>query len=69
MMMKNQLLEQLILQNELLKGKESHSLGKQVKSWSQISGIAQENPDLTPLLIQAILIADKEPVVGEYRLN
>ena len=69
MSMKQQLLTQLILQDELSKSKSPQSLGKRVLFQSQISKIAQENPDLSPQFIRKILIADKEPVVSEYVLN
>ncbi len=69
MSMKQQLLTQLILQDELSESKRPQSLGKRVLFQSQISKIVQENPDLSPQFIRKILIADKEPVVSEYALN
>jgi hypothetical protein len=47
-------------------GIEHRSVPKQIEYWSQIGKIAQENPDLPFSLIREILIADQEPVIGEY---
>ena len=48
---------------------EHRSVPKQIEYWSQIGKIAQENPDLPFSMIREILIADQEPVVGEYVFN
>ena len=45
---------------------EHRSVPKQIEYWSQIGQIAQENPDLPFSLIREILVADQEPVIGEY---
>jgi hypothetical protein len=45
------------------------SVPKQIEYWSQIGKIAQENPDLPFAMIRDILIADQEPVIGEYVFN
>jgi ParD-like antitoxin of type II bacterial toxin-antitoxin system len=45
---------------------EHRSVPQQIEYWSQIGKIAQENPDLPFAMIHDILIADQEPVVGEY---
>ena len=45
---------------------EHRSVPKQIEYWSQIGKIAQENPDLPFSMIREILIADQEPIVGEY---
>ena len=48
---------------------EHRSVPKQIEYWSQIGKIAQENPDLPFSIIRDILIADQEPVIGEYVFN
>ena len=48
---------------------EHRSVPKQIEYWSQIGKIAQENPDLPFSMIREILIADQEPVIGEYVFN
>jgi hypothetical protein len=48
---------------------EHRSVPKQIEYWSQIGKIAQENPDLPFAMIHDILIADQEPVIGEYVFN
>ncbi|MBU3574742.1 ParD-like family protein [Polynucleobacter sp. UK-Mo-2m-Kol15] len=45
---------------------EHRSVPKQIEYWSQIGKVAQENPDLPFSMIRKILIADQEPIVGEY---
>ena len=45
---------------------EHRSVPKQIEYWSQIGKIAQDNPDLPFSLICEILIADQEPVIGQY---
>lgn len=45
---------------------EHRSVPKQIEYWSQIGKVAQENPDLPFSMIREILIADQEPIVGEY---
>lgn len=45
---------------------EHRSVPKQIEYWSQIGRIAQENPDLPFSIIREILIADQEPIIGEY---
>ena len=45
---------------------EHRSVPKQIEYWSQIGKIAQENPDLPFSMIREILIADQEPIIGEY---
>ena len=57
---------QLVEQAKLYGGIEHRSIPKQIEYWSQIGKIAQENPDLPFSMIREILIADKEPGVGEY---
>ncbi len=61
--------EQLVEEAKRYGGIEHRSIPKQIEYWSQIGKIAQENPDLPFSLIREILIADKEPVIGEYVLS
>ena len=48
---------------------EHRSVTKQIEYESQIGKIAQDNPDLLFAMIRDILIADQEPVIGEYVFN
>ena len=59
----------LVEQAKVFGSVEHRSVPKQIEYWSQIGKIAQENPDLPFSLIREILIADQEPVVGEYVFN
>jgi len=59
----------LIEQAKLYAHIEHRSVPKQIEYWSQIGKIAQENPDLPFAMIRDILIADQEPVIGEYVFN
>lgn len=45
---------------------EHRSVPKQIEYWSQIGRVAQDNPDLPFSMIREILIADQEPIIGEY---
>jgi hypothetical protein len=45
---------------------EHRSVPKQIEYWSQIGKVAQENPDLPFSMIREILIADQEPIIGEF---
>ncbi|QWE28979.1 ParD-like family protein [Polynucleobacter sp. AM-7D1] len=45
---------------------EHRSVPKQIEYWSQIGRVAQENPELPFSMIREILIADQEPIIGEY---
>ena len=45
---------------------QHRSVPKQIEYWSQIGKIAEENPELSFLMIREILAADKEAPVGEY---
>ena len=45
---------------------QHRSVPKQIEYWSQIGKIAEENPDLPFSMIRDILLADQEPVAGEY---
>jgi ParD-like antitoxin of type II bacterial toxin-antitoxin system len=56
----------LVEQARVFGGIEHRSVPKQIEYWSQIGKIAQENPDLPFSLIREILIADQEPINGEY---
>jgi hypothetical protein len=58
--------ENLVEQAKVFGSVEHRSVPKQIEYWSQIGKIAQENPDLPFCLIREILIADQEPVIGEY---
>ena len=58
--------ENLVEQAKVFGSVEHRSVPKQIEYWSRIGKIAQENPDLPFSLIREILIADQEPVVGEY---
>ena len=58
--------ENLVQQAKVFGSVEHRSVPKQIEYWSQIGKIAQENPDLPFSLIRQILIADQEPVIGEY---
>ena len=59
----------LVEQAKMFGSVEHRSVPKQIEYWSQIGKIAQENPDLPFSLIREILIADQEPVIGEYVFN
>ena len=48
---------------------ELRSVPKQIDYWSQFGKITQENLDLPFSMIREILIADQEPVIGEYVFN
>jgi hypothetical protein len=58
--------ENLVQHAKVFGNIEHRSVPKQIEYWSQIGKLAQENPDLTFSLIREILIADQEPVIGEY---
>jgi hypothetical protein len=58
--------EALVEQAKVYGHIEHRSVPKQIEYWSQIGKIAQENPDLPFFMIREILIADQEPVIGEY---
>ena len=58
--------ESLVEQAKAYAQIEHRSVPKQIEYWSQIGKIAQENPDLPFAMIRDILIADQEPVIGEY---
>ena len=58
--------EHLVEQAKVYGAIEHRSVPKQIEYWSKIGKIAQENPDLPFVLIREILIADQEPVMGEY---
>jgi hypothetical protein len=58
--------EALVEQAKVYGHIEHRSVPKQIEYWSQIGKIAQENPDLPFSMIREILIADQEPVIGEY---
>ena len=58
--------ENLVAQAKVYGAIEHRSVPKQIEYWSKIGKIAQENPDLPFVLIREILIADQEPVMGEY---
>lgn len=45
------------------------SVPKQIKYWSRIGKIAEENPDLPFAMIQNILIAEQAKTAGEYRFG
>jgi hypothetical protein len=61
--------EGLVEQAKIYAHIEHRSMPKQIEYWSQIGKIAQENPDLPFAMIRDILIADQEPVIGEYVFN
>lgn len=61
--------EALVEQAKVYGHIEHRSVPKQIEYWSQIGKIAQENPDLPFSMIREILIADQEPVIGEYVFN
>lgn len=61
--------EGLVEQAKVYAHIEHRSVPKQIEYWSQIGKIAQENPDLPFSMIRDILIADQEPVIGEYVFN
>ena len=58
--------ENLVQQAKVFGNIEHRSVPKQIEYWSQIGKLAQENLDLPFSLIREILIADQEPVIGEY---
>jgi len=61
--------EGLVEQAKVYAHIEHRSVPKQIEYWSQIGKIAQENPDLPFAMIRDVLIADQEPVIGEYVFN
>lgn len=61
--------ENLVEQAKVFGSLEHRSVPKQIEYWSRIGKIAQENPDLPFSLIREILIADQEPMIGEYVFN
>ena len=61
--------EGLVEQAKVYAHIEHRSVPKQIEYWSQSGKIAQENPDLPFAMIRDILIADQEPVIGEYVFN
>ena len=61
--------EGLVEQAKVYAHIEHRSVPKQIEYWSQIGKIAQDNPDLPFAMIRDILIADQEPVIGEYVFN
>lgn len=61
--------EGLVEQAKVYAHIEHRSVPKQIEYWSHIGKIAQENPDLPFAMIRDILIADQEPVIGEYVFN
>ena len=58
--------ENLVEQAKVHGAIEDCSVPKQIEYWSKIGKLAQENPDLPFVLIREILIADQEPVIGQY---
>ena len=58
--------EALVEQAKVYGHIEHRSVPKQIEYWSQIGKIAQENPDLPFSMFREILIADQEPIIGEY---
>lgn len=48
---------------------QHRSVAKQIEYWSKVGKMIEENPDLTFSMIQDILIADQEKIVGEYVFN
>lgn len=58
--------ENLVEQAKVYGQIEHRSVPKQIEYWSQIGRVAQENPDLPFSIIREILIADQEPIIGEY---
>ncbi len=58
--------ENLVQQAKVFGNMEHRSVPKQIEYWSQIGKLAQENLDLPFSLVGEILIADQEPVIGEY---
>ena len=48
---------------------QHRSVSKQIEYWSRVGKMIEENPDLTFSMIQDILIADQEKIVGEYVFN
>ena len=61
--------ESLFEQAKVYGAIEHRSVPKQIEYWSKIGKITQENPDIRFALIREILIADQEPVIGEYVFN
>ncbi|MDE2423434.1 MAG: hypothetical protein KGN31_04405 [Betaproteobacteria bacterium] len=58
--------ENLVEQAKIFGNIEHRSVPKQIEYWSQIGKIAQENPDMPFSLMREILIADQEPIIGEF---
>ena len=58
--------ENLVEQTKATAMIQHRSVPKQIEYWSQIGKIAEENPELSFLMIREILAADKEAPVGEY---
>ena len=63
-------LPELLVDQAKRYGQVQHrSVPKQIEYWSQIGKIAEENPDLPFAMIRDILLADQEPVAGEYQFG
>ena len=45
------------------------SVPQQIEYWSQIGKIVEENPYLPFAMIRDIMLADQEPVAGEYQFD
>ena len=58
--------ENLVEQAKVYGAIEHRSVPKQIEYWSKIGKITQENPYIRFALIREILIAEQEPVIGEY---
>ena len=61
--------EQLVEQAKRYGHAQHRSVPQQIEYWSQIGKIVEENPDLPFAMIRNIVLADQEPVAGEYQFD
>lgn len=69
-MIHNIKLSEDFLNQAKLHAKINHrSISKQIEYWSMIGKIVEENSDLPFSMIRAILIAEQEETIGEYKFG
>ena len=69
MPIKVKLPEQLVEQAKRHGQARHRSVPQQIEYWSQIGKIVEENPHLPFAMIRDIMLADQEPVAGEYQFD
>ena len=69
MSIKVKLPEQLVDQAKRHGHARHRSVPQQIEYWSQIGKIVEENPHLPFAMIRDIMLADQEPVAGEYQFD